>query len=481
MSRNQVGKEAAAAGQSTLSILRDRSVVNSCKVCGKTNDLLRCVRCRGVLYCSKEHQREDWKSHRIFCNQEPSHKREFADQERSSATSSPDKVGIKKEKKEVKDNKKEPSSKKKVYSEKSGEKVHGKKEVNKKVDTNSGVNDENEVSKNLVQRHTHARKETAKRQPSLTSEGSSENTILESKSEGLHPLHNSNSQNVQSTSKLPIKPSNQSPNIPPNIQNMPELPTSSRYQPHSNAAQAVERNIFDKIQNICASVVRDLTTFGLCVVDDFLGHEIGSLILEEVLRLQKTGTFSDGQLVSAKTHGKDVKTIRGDQITWLDGKERTCRNISMLISIVDAVITRASKLPRNGKLGNHRISGRTKAMVACYPGNGSHYVKHVDNPNQDGRLITAIYYLNKNWNRETDGGVLRIFPEGEFWRDNVADIEPLFDRILFFWSDRRNPHEVQPAFTTRYAITLWYFDDEERTAAIAKYRSENSKMPPPSS
>ena len=90
------------------------------------------------------------------------------------------------------------------------------------------------------------------------------------------------------------------------------------------------------------------------------------------------------------------------------------------------------------------------------------------------------------------GGLLRIFPEG---KAQFADIEPKFDRLLLFWSDRRNPHEVQPAFATRsasglcprhrlvlsglsavtvscprrYAITVWYFDGDERARAKEKY------------
>lgn len=62
----------------------------------------------------------------------------------------------------------------------------------------------------------------------------------------------------------------------------------------------------------------------------------------------------------------------------------------------------------------------------------------------------------------------RIFPEN--YADKVVDIEPVFDRILFFWSDRRNPHEVQPAHRTRYAITLWYLDATERESAVQKYK-----------
>lgn len=45
-------------------------------------------------------------------------------------------------------------------------------------------------------------------------------------------------------------------------------------------------------------------------------------------------------------------------------------------------------------------------MIACYPGNGTHYVTHVDNPDKDGRCVTAIYYLNPNWQAEVN---VRLF------------------------------------------------------------------------
>lgn len=60
----------------------------------------------------------------------------------------------------------------------------------------------------------------------------------------------------------------------------------------------------------------------------------------------------------------------------------------------------------NGTLGQYKIRERTKAMVACYPGSGAQYVMHVDNPNQDGRVITAIYYLNVDWDSSKYGGQL---------------------------------------------------------------------------
>ncbi|XP_058652529.1 egl nine homolog 1 isoform X2 [Onychostoma macrolepis] len=166
-------------------------------------------------------------------------------------------------------------------------------------------------------------------------------------------------------------------------------------------------------------IVPCMNKHGICVVDNFLGEDLGLSILEDVKTLHQTGKFTDGQLVSQKSDS--TKDIRGDQITWIEGKEPGCEKIRFLMSRMDDLVRNC-----NGKLGNYTINGRTKE----------------------------------------NGGVLRIFPEG---KAQFADIEPKFDRLLLFWSDRRNPHEVQPAYATRYAITVWYFDADERAKAKEKY------------
>ncbi|XP_051845183.1 prolyl hydroxylase EGLN2 [Antechinus flavipes] len=207
-------------------------------------------------------------------------------------------------------------------------------------------------------------------------------------------------------------------------------------------------------------IVPCMRCYGICVKDGFLGPALGGRVLAEVEALNRGGRFRDGQLVSQ--HAIPSRSIRGDQIAWVEGREPGCESIGVLMAHVDEVILHCA-----GRLGGYVINGRTKAMVACYPGNGLGYVRHVDNPHGDGRCITCIYYLNQNWDIKTHGGLLQIFPEG---RPVVANIEPLFDRLLIFWSDRRNPHEVKPAYATRYAITVWYFDAKERAAAKDKYQ-----------
>ena len=45
--------------------------------------------------------------------------------------------------------------------------------------------------------------------------------------------------------------------------------------------------------------------------------------------------------------------------------------------------------------------------------------------------------------------------------DALADVAPLLDRLLLFFSDFRTPHEVLPACAPRCACTLWYVERDE--------------------
>lgn len=125
-------------------------------------------------------------------------------------------------------------------------------------------------------------------------------------------------------------------------------------------------NLEEFIDKICQYVIRDMDKYGVCVVDKFLGTEKGLAVLNEVLYMYSAGLFEDGQLVSNKGSANDLKTIRGDQIIWLDGKEHQCQNIGMLISQVDAIIMRANKMHNNGKIGNYTINGRTKVSISRF-------------------------------------------------------------------------------------------------------------------
>ncbi|XP_074846281.1 egl nine homolog 1 isoform X2 [Carettochelys insculpta] len=372
---------------------RDRQY---CELCGKMENLLRCGRCRSSFYCSKEHQRQDWKKHKLVC--------------RSGGGAAA---------------------------------AGGAAEPHARAPAGAGGGREEGAA--------------AKKAPPASAPGAAEE-------EAAAPLTNNHVPAAAAALSEAAAPAEEE--AAAGEAGLVYRDKSNLYpgggQAGAGGGGALRPNGQTKSlvpQRLALEyIVPCMNKHGICVVDEFLGKEVGGRIAREVRALHHTGRFTDGQLVSQKSDSS--KDIRGDKITWVEGKEPGCQTIGLLMNSMDDLIRHC-----NGKLGNYKINGRTKAMVACYPGNGTGYVRHVDNPNGDGRCVTCIYYLNKDWDAKVSGGILRIFPEG---KAQFADIEPKFDRLLFFWSDRRNPHEVQPAFATRYAITVWYFDADERARAKVK-------------
>ena len=129
--------------------------------------------------------------------------------------------------------------------------------------------------------------------------------------------------------------------------------------------------------------------------------------------------------------------------------------------------------PRVRKLAH--VVERSDAMLAVYPGQGTRFQRHIDNTASDGRVLTVLVYLNAHW-RQDDGGALRVFPANgrtpgatasapEGARGGV-DVMPECGRMAMFFADEV-PHEVRPTRAARHAMTVWYYDKQLRTQAVA--------------
>ncbi|XP_057361704.1 egl nine homolog 1 isoform X2 [Manis pentadactyla] len=362
---------------------RDRQY---CELCGKMENLLRCSRCRSSFYCSKEHQRQDWKKHKLVCQSGEGAPGHAAGQHRHPGSSPPPRA--------------------------SGA---GAREARK-----AAPRRDRDAAAATEAAGPPAPGDAAKAKPQLTPESVAAASPPRSAPGGQ--VSAAAAAAAAAAEAEPVKEELLA--RPPLFQEKANL-----YPPSSTPGEGLshggglrpngQTKPLPALKLAVEYIVPCMNKHGICVVDDFLGKETGQQIGDEVRALHDTGKFTDGQLVSQKSDSS--KDIRGDKITWIEGKEPGCETIGLLMSSMDDLIRHC-----NGKLGNYKINGRTKVS----------------------------------------GGILRIFPEG---KAQFADIEPKFDRLLFFWSDRRNPHEVQPAYATRYAITVWYFDADERARAKVKY------------
>jgi len=221
-------------------------------------------------------------------------------------------------------------------------------------------------------------------------------------------------------------------------------------------------------------MARQLETSHYCVVDGMLGDKGAAALYEEVRAARQDGKLESSRLAGGRTGALlsySHAAVRGDLVGWFDGTEEGLWKNGQLARYLTKVDTLIAQLGEH--LGALRgIVNRSKAMVACYPGGGARYVRHCDNSCHagegercNGRRLTVIMYLNPEW-VSLHGGELRLFePFAPKHRPPLCDVQPLLDRLVVFYADYRVPHEVLPAHAERYAITLWYFDADERARA----------------
>ena len=256
---------------------------------------------------------------------------------------------------------------------------------------------------------------------------------------------------------------------------------------------------------------------GHVVIDNFLSEDMCTKINKEVKYAHKVGLLSTPGALGGGQDGKSSfivdEKIRGDSLGWLDCTSHPHEE-ALNCYFEDEKTKKIQTVEKGANFQNYKWEGltgltqrmetlvaelskfvsdlrgcktRSRAMVTHYP-KDSFYSRHIDNANNNGRRLTCIYYANEESTNEDIGGKLRLYKPNFLnsidsstnshknslnqkiktkWDDVRADIEPRKNRLVIFYSDKRTPHEVLPVKSEsgRYAITTWFFDQEEKEKA----------------
>ncbi len=188
------------------------------------------------------------------------------------------------------------------------------------------------------------------------------------------------------------------------------------------------------------TIIDDLAEHGWSLQHSFLSTDLTLGLAAECRRREAQGALAPAGI--GRGEALTIREgIRGDQIQWLEqGQSPLC---DRYLELMDAL---RQRLNQTLFLGLEEF----ECHFAFYPP-GAFYRTHLDRfRDDDSRCVTAVVYLNPDW-QPSDGGELRMhFADG-----SQRDIPPLAGDLLVFLSGDF-PHEVRVTHADRLSLTGWF-------------------------
>mmetsp|Transcript_22695 Transcript_22695/g.43377 ORF Transcript_22695/g.43377 Transcript_22695/m.43377 type:complete len:351 (-) Transcript_22695:378-1430(-) len=217
-------------------------------------------------------------------------------------------------------------------------------------------------------------------------------------------------------------------------------------------------------QAITPSLSQRLRSSGFAVVDNILTHEAAVKLAEEI---EDMGVNTRGSLMHKNsTHLVDksgaTQLLEKEHIWELDPRapeiwEAATASRAPLLRTVEKDSSLAKLL--NKYTSELRLDAQA-LKVQYNEGDGGCFPMHLDSdPDLDSRQLTAIFYLNQDWEPH-HGGMLRLYP----FPYKPVDIAPTFNRLVLF-SCPNMIHRVLPSTVQRKCFTIWYSSSRRGRAA----------------
>jgi hypothetical protein len=208
------------------------------------------------------------------------------------------------------------------------------------------------------------------------------------------------------------------------------------------------------VNRIHQTHVEHLVRFGYSIVDNVLGDENARSLVKEMQSLHKAGIMFKNTTKLVQPDNTVDLLEKGN--IW--EQEMFDERIQKMVPKCDQMYRDTSWLrdPLNSLSRNFQLV-KQDMKLQVNAGNGGCFPIHCDTDGKvDQRLITAIVYLNENW-EDGDGGELKLYP----FPYSPVEIRPLFDRMVLF-SSVNMLHRVLPSTKPRYCFTIWLSGKSEK-------------------
>lgn len=190
------------------------------------------------------------------------------------------------------------------------------------------------------------------------------------------------------------------------------------------------------------AIADGLAQSGFAICDQFLSQsEVDAVLSTESFR-DAEANFRKAAIGKKQDHQIN-EAIRGDLIQWVD-KIKSPEPVKVYLRRLEELV---------GFLNQSLFLSLKdyEVHMTIYP-IGSFYKRHLDQfKRDDHRKLSAICYLNNNWQPE-HGGQLKIYLPNE-----ELEVLPLAGRLVVFRSDQIE-HEVLPSTRERMSLTGWILD-----------------------
>lgn len=175
-------------------------------------------------------------------------------------------------------------------------------------------------------------------------------------SKGSTPPANGKTKNIVPNGESPQNPSDNMNDVLEDIGALSIRAENPQFMPQWVSQNSLALNVSERFsqreEGMVKLIIKNMLTYGICVIDKFLEDSDADACLADVRTLYRdASSFKAGQIIQP---GSNVQKIRGDKVRWLDGTEEMAKNLSFLCGKMDTIISNC-----NSKL-NYKIAQRTK-------------------------------------------------------------------------------------------------------------------------